>query len=228
MTYYNIHTHQLSSRKDVVAIYNLIVYPDGLRLPEGRKKVVFSREESLYKKLYYSIGIHPWYIDPEHIDLQLSYFYESVNHPNVVAIGEAGLDRLAALPLEIQEKFFISQAIVAEQQNKPLLIHCVKAWAEMLALHKKLSPRMPWIIHGFRGNKILATQLLERGFYFSISDRFNEEILHLDLFSRLFLETDNREIEIQEVYKKLASSWHVDLEMLGEHISENVHIVFSI
>lgn len=228
MTYYNIHTHHLPSSEEVIAIYNLIVYPDGLRFPEGREKAVFSKEDSLHKKLYYSLGIHPWYIDPEHLEFQLSYFYESVSHPDVVAVGEAGLDRLAVLPLEIQEEVFISQATIAEEKNKPLLIHCVKAWAEILALHKRISPRMPWIIHGFRGNRMLAAQLLNRGFYFSISDRFNEEILHLDLCSRLFLETDNRKIQIQEVYKKMASSLHVDLEKLGQHIRENVRNVFSI
>ncbi|MCC8172824.1 MAG: TatD family hydrolase [Parabacteroides sp.] len=224
MLYYDIHTHHFRPGPDTVAIYNRIVPASGVSLPDAAEP---ARTAGAFS-CYYSVGIHPWYIDTEETERQFSLFRDCARLPGVIAVGEGGLDKLAAAPLGLQEEVFRYQAAVAEEIRKPMIIHCVKAWGEMLALRKKLSPRMPWVIHGFRGNPVLASQLLEHGFYLSVSDRFHPGIFSEALLPRLFLETDDRETDIRAVYRKAASYFPIDEETLGLQIGENVRRVFSI
>lgn len=224
MLYYDIHTHHFRLQPDTVAVYNRIVPARGASFPD----VPAPEQMCGSASWYYSVGIHPWYIDTEETERQFSLFRDRVGLPRVIAVGEAGLDKLAAVPFALQEKVFRYQAAVSEEIRKPLLIHCVKAWGEILAWRKKLSPRMPWVIHGFRGNPVLASQLLEHGFYLSVSDRFNPGVLSGTLLPRLFLETDERETDIKEVYRKAAAYFPAGEETFGRRIRENVREVFSI
>ena len=79
--------------------------------------------------------------------------------------------------MDLQKEVFLAQANLAEETHKPLIIHCVKAWADLIACKKAVKPEMPWIIHGFRGNGELASQLVRLGFYLSFGDRFNPSAL---------------------------------------------------
>lgn len=224
MLYYDIHTHHFRPASDAVAVYNRMLPSSGTFPPDATSP----EQRAGSTSCYFSVGIHPWYIDREETERQFSLFRRWIGLPRVVAVGEAGLDKLAAVPFGLQEKVFRYQAAVAEEIRKPLIIHCVKAWGEILALHKNLSPRMPWVIHGFRGNPVLASQLLERGFYLSVSDRFNPGMFSGALLPRLFLETDDREADIKAVYRQAASYFPMDEEMFGRKIAENVREVFSI
>ena len=94
-------------------------------------------------------------------------------HPESIAIGEAGFDKLRGPSPELQRKVFEEQVAISEELKKPVVIHCVRAWDELLAVHKKLKPKMPWLIHGFRGNTELAAQLLSKGMYLSFWFDFN-------------------------------------------------------
>lgn len=218
MNYYNIHTHLPSDESGLISIRNISA--DILQLQEW--------PGGLNDNVYYSLGIHPWYIDEKFFNEQLISFYETLDRPRIVAIGECGLDKLRGPSLDLQEEVFMRQADVAEKLGKSLIIHCVRAWSEIIALKKKLSPTVPWIIHGFRGKKILADQLWDHGFYFSVADNFNPEAITPDMLSRLFVETDVREIHTFDVYQKLAAAFNMNLATLVEQIAKNVHKVFSI
>ena len=101
MTYYDIHTHRIPARTDGRAIVNLIVGREDTASPSGWAGP-------------FSCGIHPWYIqrDPS---LQLARLEELAGRPEVVAIGEAGLDRLASATMEEQEELLVAQAELAER-----------------------------------------------------------------------------------------------------------------
>ena len=77
----------------------------------------------------------------------------------MLAVGEAGLDKLAEAPLTLQIEVFEYQARLAEEANKPLIIHLVKAVDELLKLKQKIQPVKPWIIHGFRGKRLLQKNI---------------------------------------------------------------------
>ena len=164
----DIHTHD-KSRTD--AIIN--IYPN----------------EEIIKGAYHSVGIHPWHT----IEVD-STTIEKLNilatHPQVIAIGEAGLDALKGAPIDKQIEIFRHHVTLSEKYKKPLIIHCVKAFNEIISLKKQLRPTMPWIIHGFRGKPQLAQQLLDNGFYISLGKHFNPASAAIIPPDRLFYESD--------------------------------------
>ena len=175
---------------------------------------------------YYSYGIHPWHIEDK--DMQLMLLTEVVLHPSVVALGEAGLDKNIEAPMLLQTEIFTEQAKLAEDIGKPLIIHCVKAWDELLAIKKEINPQMPWIIHGFRGNELLADQLIKKGFRLSFGEKYNPEALRVAWPDHLFIETDESDKSIQEIYDDIAKSLNVSIDLLALTLRNNVKEVFSI
>lgn len=209
MFYYNIHTHQPSAHPEDIAIVNTVVKAEC--------------DLSLSAR-WCSVGIHPWYI--YNVREQLSCLETILSSPSVVAVGEAGLDKLAETSPDIQLDTFLQQASLAEKTNKPLIIHCVKAWAELIVARKTIKPHTPWIIHGFRGNGQLAQQLIAQGFHLSFGEYFNPAALSAAWPNRLFAETDDKEIDIRTVYRQLASSLQIPLEEFAIAIQKNVHQTF--
>lgn len=116
---------------------------------------------------YYSVGIHPWKVleaGPE----DWTTLEKAVCHPSVLAIGEAGLDRLGPADILLQKEVFVRQILLSESVGKPLVIHCVKAFNELIELKKKYRPQMPWVVHGFRNNLHIACQLMQENIYLSL------------------------------------------------------------
>ena len=137
----------------------------------------------------YSMGIHPWHAaDTPQPDFD--QLLQLCADPRIVAIGECGLDRLCDAPLPLQADIFRRQIAISEQLQKPLIIHCVRAYDLLLAVHRATPPPPPWIIHGFRQKPALALQLLDRGIHLSLGPRFNPDTARLIPAPRLLLETD--------------------------------------
>ena len=212
MNYYDIHAHHPAIDPEDVTIINRII---------GNEK-----EENSFSGQWCSVGIHPWYIIYNNVQGQFLRLESAVLCPSVVAVGEAGLDKLSETPLDIQSDVFAKQAALAERSGKPLIIHCVKAWDELIMQRKSMKPRVPWIIHGFRGNGILAQQLLKQGFFLSFREYFNQQALQAAWPDRLFAETDDAAIDIRSVYRKIASSLCISLEELTATLEKNVQNVF--
>ena len=104
---------------------------------------------------YYCVGIHPW--DSENVSASaLRLLHEAAAHPQVVAVGEAGIDKLKGASIEKQMEIFAMQAEIASRLHKPLIVHAVKSLDEILAAKKRENPPVPWIWHGFRGNRHTA------------------------------------------------------------------------
>jgi TatD DNase family protein len=173
-----------------------------------------------------TVGIHPQYI--YNIEEQEKELTEAVKRKEIVAIGEAGLDKSLRLSIETQKKLFITQARLAESTGKPLIIHCVRAWNEIIDLHKLLRPSVAWIAHGFRGKPELATQLLKHDFYLSFGLKFNPDTLAVTPYNRLFAETDASGASIKEAYSLIASAMQTDEMLIAEHVKRNVSCVFNV
>jgi TatD DNase family protein len=173
-----------------------------------------------------SIGLHPWFIH----NSSWQNLVDLAKLPNVVAIGECGLDRNIDLPLETQISIFKRHIELAETLQKPLVIHCVRAFSELIALKKNAKSTVPWIIHGFHKKEEVFQQLLKHDFYFSfgaaiLSDR--SPILNAIATipnGRFLLETDDRtDISIEQIYDRTASLRHVSLESLQTQLAETYH-----
>ncbi len=212
MKLYNIHTHQITT-EDPTRVSILDVEP-----------LDFDVAKSTYNNQYFSCGIHPWYSEDSEVRFQ--HLSRIASDPKVVAIGETGLDKINGPSMEVQISLFKLHIELSEELKKPLIIHAVKAWEELYHIRKELSPTQNWIIHGFRGNPQITQQMVKAGFMFSIGERFNTESLKYIPKESLFLETDESEIDIKEVYQQVADAMNLDFESLVAQIAQNVHRVF--
>ena len=94
---------------------------------------------------YYSVGIHPWYLTRENLDRQWEMLLAAIQCPQVLAIGEAGLDKLVRTDYMLQQEVFEKQAMLAHEMKYPLVIHAVRSANEIICLRKKMKPSNPWI-----------------------------------------------------------------------------------
>ena len=175
---------------------------------------------------YVSVGIHPWELTEENADIQWETLHESIRDKRIVAIGECGLDKLKGPSMELQTAIFKQEAALAENCSLPLIIHCVKAFNELIQLKKEISPCQPWIIHGFRGKLPLALDCIRHGFYLSIGSHFQENTLKTIPLDRLFIETDESEESIGSIYQRIAETKGISQQELLEAINKNVREVF--
>ena len=140
----------------------------------------------------YSAGIHPWWTADDAATLRMLHALPLLlRHPQVVAVGECGIDLLRGARLERQEVVLREQLALAEQLQMPVTLHIVRAFDRLLRLRKELRPTLRWTVHGFRGRPALARQLLDAGLDLSFGRRRNEASFLLTPPDRRHEETDD-------------------------------------
>ncbi|MCW3160863.1 TatD family hydrolase [Chryseobacterium oryctis] len=175
----------------------------------------------------YSIGIHPQDIEIQNIETQFSWM-QSMMFQNCFAIGECGLDSLVPIENKIQEEVFLRQILIANEVKKPIIIHCVKKFYEVISFKKYA--KQPMIIHGFNKKQSIAEDLLKNNFYLSFGKAvlYNlslQNTLKITPLNKIFLETDNEDFNIEELYQKVSEIKEVSLEKLNEQILENLETI---
>src|SRR5665648_61181 len=151
---------------------------------------------------------------------------------NMLALGECGMDRSIPTDFALQKMYFKEQIHIAEKYHKPLIIHCVRAYSDLMKFKKESKSDIPWIIHAYRGNQETTLSLIKHGFYFSVGEQLLKDeskhpILRIIPVERLFLETDNREISIKKIYLLAAQILKIDEEVLTEAIFNNFKTLFG-
>ena len=192
MQFLDIHTHQSIEKAGVLSIQSLSL-TSVLLLPTTP----------------ISVGLHPWYATLDQLDVQFKSLTEIAVQSNVKLIGECGLDKLKGEKLDNQLQILTPQLLLAERLNKPLILHCVKAFDELISLKQQLKIKVPMIVHGFNKNAELGQQLVGKGFYLSFGKAILEPhsgaaklIATMDTF---FLETDDAAVTIEEIYAAAAN-----------------------
>lgn len=176
---------------------------------------------------FISASLHPWYLSAENLYAQLNWIeHLLLSDTRIVAIGEAGLDKICPTPFSLQQEAFQEVIRLSEEYGYPLVVHCVKATEELLAFRKKYHPAQPWVIHGFRGKKELAEDLLRHGFYLSFGTKFQKKALSVVPPERLLLESDEENIDFPTFYSQVASLRGTTLESLKEVLKENANRLF--
>ncbi len=220
----NIHTHNPEKQDNQQIIYNLIIPQTEEALETFPDKII--------PNTWLSAGIHPWYIaerlpSENNQKLQLEKLRKLAQYQDIKFIGECGLDRLKGSPLPLQEEMFIKQIRIAEEVKKPLIIHCVKCFNELISIKKIVRPKVPMIVHGFNNNLTIAQMLLEKGFYISLGTAIlqeNSNAAHLLTqipLEKLFLETDDKDTSITEIYEKASFILKMPLDKLEDTIFAN-------
>ncbi|POY36244.1 hydrolase TatD [Solitalea longa] len=191
----------------------------------------FLQPENIQKLGYnVSVGVHPWLVEKVIWDAIYFRLNESLKHPNVLAVGEIGLDRAIDIPIELQKKHFESQLVFANRFNKPVIIHAVKTYTEFIPYLKQ--SQIPFIFHHFAGNEFELKQLLNYNTYFSFGKLLFRAAKTKDIFkniplNRLFLESDTAPISIEQVYEKAAELKNMKVIELKENVFHNFAAVFG-
>ena len=214
MNYFNLHTHTFTNQSLVLELVNQ--YPQEF-------------DASLTS---YSIGIHPLFINEDRLESDFQILEVKVPLAECLAIGECGLDKRSETPFDVQLVVFERQLLLAEKHQKPVVIHCVHSFQELIHLKKKLKISTPMIIHGFSKKMELATQLLDQGFYLSFGKNLlrNPDLEAVFLKTpndRYFLETDMIEEGIEQVYALAAKYKKVTLTAIQNQVNSNFETVFK-
>lgn len=178
-----------------------------------------------------SLGVHP-VLDAENAAEKLKIVEETASERKIVAIGESGFDKNSSLSTEQQINIFRAQMALSEQTGLPVIIHCVGRWNELEMIFKeKKADSPPWIIHGFRKMK-LAQKFLDLGAYLSFGEALlYDETIHkaiVDIpLEKVFLETDDKEFEINTIYEKLAKLKKISTDQIISRINQNFQLVFK-
>lgn len=215
--YTNIHAHRFSEGPHEWVLTSLFAedYPP-----------------SVHAEARYSVGIHPMHIENRDITLLLKKVRLSTENEQVLAIGETGPDKLIVTPMELQMKVFTAQVEIAELAGLPVIIHAVRSFSELIGFIRNRKPSVPMIIHGYHGSRQMAVDLINKGFYLSIGhavirDRKTAEAIRQIPFERMFLETDEHDTDIRDIYARVAALKQVPEEELKKKMNLNVSGVFS-
>lgn len=215
--YIDIHTHSFYSGTDTTILLN--VFP--------------GETDKLSLDVYKSVGLHPWHIHNTWED-HISRIEEIVDTGNIIAVGETGLDKVIETDFALQNTIFKRHLKIAEDHHKPIVIHCVRSYNEMLWYRKKSDQSLPWIFHWFNADLRTAHELVRKNCYLSFGHMlFNEKSKAFRIFTdippeHIFFETDDAGYTIQEVYEKASSIRKIRVSDMKTVIMDNFARCFQL
>ncbi|HCY18094.1 MAG: Hydrolase, TatD family [Candidatus Nomurabacteria bacterium GW2011_GWF2_35_12] len=242
----------------------------GTQVDTSKKAVEIAHQ---YKEgVYAIIGLHPIHTDISyHNEEELgetgkeftsrgeifdkNVYLELLKDPKVLAIGECGLDyfHMEAGSIEKQKKAFIEQIELANEINKPLMLHIrnnpkdkkIDAYVDVLEILKKYS-KVKGNVHFFAGSIENAKDFLNYGFTLSFTGVITfthdyDEIIKNTPLDMIMSETDspyvapvpyrgkrNEPSYVKEVVKKIALIKNLPEEEITKAIIANAKRVFRI
>ena len=172
-----------------------------------------------------TVGLHPWQAATGVIPSEAEIL-------SADAVGEIGLDKACEVDFEQQRAVFEAQLRLAEQHKKPVVVHCVRAFEEVISALEKCTLKAV-IFHGFIGSREQAARAVKKGYFLSFGARTERskktiEALRATPLDRLFVETDEADTPIAEMYALVARLRNTEVEELEEATSRNYErILFS-
>ncbi|MCK5847291.1 MAG: TatD family hydrolase [Bacteroidales bacterium] len=180
----------------------------------------------------YSVGLHPWYLYKLNIEQSLKQLEYIASNVNMKAVGECGLDRAIARNFDEQKYAFLKQIEIAEFIDKPMIIHNVRAYSDFLGILKNKKPVVPFIFHAYNSNKDILDKLIKYNVYFSmgaeilVNNSKAQRILPHIPINRLFIETDEWQGNIEELYSYVAMVKGFDIDRIKSEVYYNYRSVF--
>ncbi|WP_293871449.1 TatD family hydrolase [Flavobacterium sp.] len=213
MNFFNLHTHTFTSNPAITEMVNQYPWEFDASIPK------------------YSIGIHPWHINKDRLESDLQTITSKLSSTSCLAVGECGLDKRSVVPMDLQIAVFEKQIALAEQFQKPLILHLVAAFDELIIIKNRLKISVPIIIHGFSKSEQLAQKLIDSNFYLSFGKYLLRNPQVEDVFKtvpndRFFLETDTITETLQDVYLLAAHIKKMTLSEMQYQIKTNWEKLF--
>ena len=170
------------------------------------------------------VGVHPWCAEEKVVD--------EAAICAATLVGEIGLDYACDVDRQVQEEVFCHQLSLAERYDKVVVLHCVRAFEPMMKILEHYHLRAV-IFHGFIGSPEQAKRAIERGYFLSFGEgAFRSpktlKAMRLVPLSRLFAETDEADISIEEIYARIAAEREIEVEELQTEIENNYNKIFGI
>jgi TatD DNase family protein len=199
-----------------------------------------------YPQVSISCGEHPLH-QTNVLDADL--LLKLAADPAVVAVGETGLDYFYSPESKsTQQQAFIAHIAVANQLQKPLIVHTRDAKADTLdILRQHQAERCGGVLHCFTEDWPTAKAALDLGFYISFSgimtfrnaDALRDVVRQVPL-DRLLIETDspylapvpfrgktNQPAYVSAVAKAIAELHAVSVAELAKTTTDNFYRLFT-
>lgn len=201
--------------------------------------------------LFAAIGFHP--NDAGAFDEPaLAALRQLAGHPQVVAIGEIGLDYYwDTFPRPRQLEVFERQLALAKEVNKPVIIHQRDSAADTMAVLRqwgKGGNHPGLVLHSFSGDMAMAEEAIDLGFYIGISGpvtfknaRDLPAIVAALPPERLLVETDapflsphpyrgkrNEPARVKLIAEKIAGLQRLSFEVMCRQLTENTMALFNL
>lgn len=182
--------------------------------------------------LQYSVGLHPW--DASYTTW--NRYKEQVMlcgiQDNIVSIGETGIDGLRGVSKNEQQDIFLDHVRIAEDLQKPIIIHCVRAFQEIISCKKDTRSTVPWIFHGFSSRRSIAENVLSHGCFLSFGAAILHNVPHLEEVCKMvpenmfFIENDDKTVPVSNIYEKIADLRSIPVESLQELLYKQWQKIF--
>lgn len=198
------------------------------------RNIFLSENKVFTPDAFYSLGLHPWHIFTEHIDVESILLDFILKDKNLIAIGEIGIDRAIGTSVDLQKCLFIRQLKVAQKNNIPIIVHCVRAYSDILGVLKQENITIPVMLHGFCANNTITREFVRRNAYFSLGKQLyerNETLLKslIDIpIEYLLLETDEQTVTIQQMYHIVSELKNVPVDELKQQLYRNFERCFML
>lgn len=210
----DFHTHSPDREDDVLKFYNT-------DLRKG--------ESELLNGDYRCAGVHPWWIHHFKLKDKIT-IRDFLLNEKILCIGEIGLDRsFKESDFSTQVDFFNFQLEIAiERSDKFIVIHCVKAYQEILNSVRDVGFEGRLIFHDYNGSEEMTRKLVNRGDYFSYGNmlfhRNSKAMKSLSIIpiNKLFIESDDQcRFSIQDAYNEASSFLKMSTEDLKVQCMRN-------
>jgi TatD DNase family protein len=205
---------------------------------------------SQFPRLRATVGIQP-----NHVAQAAAHDWDEVlrlvREPNVVALGETGLDRYwTYTPFAQQEDYFARHLQLARQHDLPVVIHCREAEADVVRMLRddfEKHGAVKGVMHSFTGDQATAEACLAMGLYISFAGMLTyknaqnlRDVAETIPLDRLLVETDSPYLAPVPVRGKrnelanvvhtaacLASVKDVTAETIAERTTRNAQALFA-
>jgi len=196
--------------------------------------------------IFASSGVHP-HDSKDAADGYIDEIYELMEYESMIAIGEIGLDYFKnhSEP-EVQKKVFKEQMEVAQDLDKPVIIHSRDADADLIQIISEYS-NVIGVAHCFSSTLETAQAFLELGYYISFSGNITFKNSHLPEvvksipLDRIMVETDspflspepergkgNEPSLIVHTVSKLSEIHGISYEEMAKHTYDNTTELFRL
>ncbi len=218
--FFDAHTH-FPNEKGIFGVQNIMLSKstDIPKLSDGQ---------------LYSVGIHPWEIKPDELDAVFEQLKTLSLNPNVVAIGECGLDKLTSTPWALQKQAFERQVAWSEHIGKPLIIHAVRSQSDILEIRQRTKAKQTWVIHAYNKSLQLAEAFINKGCVLSFGhDVLKNQKKYQAIFSQIpldsfLIESDEKRVHLQDCYKTISNYKDIPLSILKSVQAENFNEIYKI